>query len=90
MNLEKEIIIEGYAAFDKETGKGLNNYWSGGSQTGTNKQSLTDDIEKVSICENEKDIELLITWFNSTHKKQVNFEIKKVKLVTKTSLIRED
>ena len=90
MNLEKEEIIEGYAAFDKETGKGLNNYWSGGAQVGTNKQSLTEDIDKVTIAEDRKTIEICILWFNSTHKKQVEFEIKKVKFVTKTSLIKEN
>ena len=90
MNLEKEIIVEGYAAFDTETGKGLNNYWSGGFQTGTNKQTLTEDIDKVTITEDKKMIEIYINWFNSSHKKQVEFEIKKIKLITKISLIKED
>ena len=84
MNLEKEEIIEGYAAFDKETGKGLClrvTNW-------TNRQSLTEDIDNITISNDRKSIEMYINWFNNSHKKQVEFEIKKVKLVTKTSLIK--
>lgn len=77
-----KIEQKGYAAFDKVSGKALCNYWSGGSQTGTNKQCLVTDPERVSI-NSEENIKIYIEWYNRSHKNQIEFEIKKVK---KTSL----
>ena len=72
--LRKEIT--GYAAFDKESGRGL------GIQYGiTNRLFLTDDPDKVNLASEEM-IKTHIIWFNNTHKNQKEFEIKKVVRVT--------
>lgn len=67
----------GYCAFAPD-GKMLRNYWSGGGQTGINKQSLTTDIELASIDELSGAIEIYTYWYNSSHKNQIDFTIKKV------------
>ena len=85
MNLEKEDVIVGYAAFTAD-GKGLCNRWSGGYQTGTNVQSLTDDMSKVSIAPDKHQVETYIIWFNNTHKNKVYFTIKEVKYIVKSTL----
>ena len=73
--LRKEII--GYAAFDKESGKGL------AIQYGiTNRLSLTEDPDKVDFATNEEIVKTNIIWFNNTHKNQKEFVIKKVVRVT--------
>ena len=73
--LRKEIT--GYAAFDKESGKGL------GIQYGiTNRLSLTEDPDKVDLAPNEEMVKTHIIWFNNTHKNRKEFEIKKVVRVT--------
>ena len=73
--LRKEVI--GYAAFDKESGKGL------GIQYGiTNRLSLTEDPDKVDLSSTEEMVKTHIIWFNNTHKNQKEFVIKKVVRVT--------
>ena len=78
--LRKEIT--GYAAIEKETGKGL-----AGSYGITNRLSLTDDPDKVLILTTPDQVETHIIWFNNTHKNQKEFEIKKV---TRITSIQED
>ena len=75
--MKKETIEKGYAAFAPD-GRMLRNEWVGGGQTGTNRQTLTADIEKVSLAHSLKEVEMFINWYNSNHKKQVIFTIKKV------------
>jgi len=78
--LRKETT--GYAAIEKETGKGL--VCSYGI---TNRLSLTDDPDKVLVLPQPELIETHIVWFNNTHKNQKEFEIKKV---TRIIYIEED
>lgn len=78
MELKKVETIKGYVAFTKDGKKFLRNYWSGGSQTGTNKQSLSDDIDKMGIANSKEEVETIINWFNRTHVNQVEFDIKEV------------
>lgn len=75
--MKKETIEKGYAAFAPD-GRMLRNEWVGGGQTGTNRQTLTADIEKVSLAHSLKEVEMFINWYNSNHKKQVIFTIKEV------------
>jgi len=79
--LRKELV--GFAAIEKETGKGL-----ACSYGITNRLSLTDDPDKVLVLPQPDLIETHIVWFNNTHKNQKEFEIKKV--VRITSLVEED
>ena len=73
--LRKEVT--GYAAFDKESGKGL------AIQYGiTNRLSLTEDPDKVDFAPTEEIVKTHIIWFNKTHKNQKEFVIKKVVRVT--------
>lgn len=69
---------EGYIAISDD-GKYLKNYWVGGSQTGTNRQSLTEDISKATIKADKSELNIMIAWFNNSHKRQVPFTIKKIK-----------
>lgn len=78
--LRKEVI--GYAAFDKESGKGL-----ACSYGMTYRLSLTEDPDKVVILDDQESIKIHTVWFNNSHKNQKEFEIKKVKIVTE---IQED
>lgn len=64
---EKEIIEKGYAAFAPD-GRMLRNEWVGGGQTGTNRQTLTTDIEKVSLAHSLEEVKIFINWYNSNHK----------------------
>ena len=75
--MKKETIEKGYAAFAPD-GRMLRNEWVGGGQTGTNRQTLTANIEKVSLAHSLKEVEMFINWYNSNHKKQVIFTIKEV------------
>ena len=75
--MKKEIIEKGYAAFAPD-GRMLRNEWVGGSQTGTNRQTLTTNIEKVSLANSLKEVNMFINWYNSNHKNQVTFTIKEV------------
>jgi hypothetical protein len=79
--LRKELI--GFAAIEKETGKGL-----ACSYGITNRLSLTDDPDKVLVLPQQELVETHIVWFNNTHKNQKEFEIKKV--VRITSLVEEE
>ena len=83
--VQKGEVITGYAARAKGTNKWLRNYWSGGAQTGTNMQSLTDDKTKMSI-DTKKEIELYCYWYNKHHKKPVEFELAEVKMFTETTI----
>lgn len=67
----------GFAAFDKESGKGL-----AISYGITNRLSLTDDPLKVDIQPTPESCEIHCVWFNNTHKNKKDFEIKKVAVVT--------
>ncbi len=81
--LDRSDTIVGFAARAKGTNKWLRNKWSGGAQTGTNVQTLTNDRTKMSI--NEKGtIELYCGWYNRTHKEKVDFELVEVSMCTKT------
>ena len=75
--MKKETIKRGYAAFSPD-GRMLRNEWVGGGQTGTNRQTLTADIEKVSLADSLKEVNMFINWYNSNHKNQVIFTIKEV------------
>ena len=75
--MKKETIEKGYAAFAPD-GRMLRNEWVGGGQTGTNRQTLTADIEKVSLAHSLEEVKMLINWYNSNHKNQVTFTIKEV------------
>lgn len=81
--LRKEIT--GYAAIEKESGKGL-----ACSYGVTNRLSLTTDPDKVLILEDKSLIETHIIWFNNTHKTPKEFEIKKVARLTSIYRIQED
>ena len=85
--LEKTKTIKGFAAFVKgNPEKGLCNRWSGGSQTGTNVQSITTDIDSITISDSAKQIEIFTIWFNNNHKNKVEFEIKEVERTYTTTL----
>ena len=75
--MKKEIIKKGYAAFASD-GRMLRNEWVGGGQTGTNRQTLTTNIEKVSLANTRDEMEMYILWYNRNHKNQVTFTIKEV------------
>lgn len=75
--MKKETVEKGYAAFAPD-GRMLRNEWVGGGQTGTNRQTLTADIEKVSLAHSLKEVEMFINWYNSNHKNQVTFTVKEV------------
>lgn len=83
--MKKETIKKGYAAFAPD-GRMLRNEWVGGGQTGTNRQTLTADIEKVSLAHSFKEVEMFINWYNSNHKNQVTFTVKEVTLKTTIEL----
>lgn len=77
--MKKETIKKGYAAFAPD-GRMLRNEWVGGSQTGTNRQTLTTNIEKVSLANTRDGMETYILWYNRNHKNQVTFTVKEVTL----------
>ena len=81
--LDRSDTIVGFAARAKGTNKWLRNKWSGGAQTGTNVQTLTNDRTKMSIDE-KGTIELYCGWYNRTHKEKVDFELVEVSMCTKT------
>ena len=83
--MKKEIIKKGYAAFAPD-GRMLRNEWVGGGQTGTNRQTLTADIEKVSLANTRDGMETYILWYNRNHKNQVTFTVKEVTLKTTIEL----
>ena len=67
----------GFAAFDKESGKGLNVIH--GFETRT---SLTDDPEKVYISKSYGELDICTRWFNNQHKNQKEFIIQEVVFTT--------
>ena len=83
--MKKEIIKKGYAAFASD-GRMLRNEWVGGGQTGTNRQTLTTNIEKVSLANTRDEMEMYILWYNRNHKNQVTFTVKEVTLKTTIEL----
>ena len=83
--LDRVDTVVGFAARAKGTNKWVRNYWSGGAQTGTNVQTLTNDRTKASI-DTKKEIELYCHWYNKHHAKPVEFEIVEVEMLTKTNI----
>ena len=83
--MKKETIEKGYAAFAPD-GRMLRNEWVGGGQTGTNHQTLTTNIEKVSLANTRDEMEMYILWYNRNHKNQVTFTVKEVTLKTTIEL----
>lgn len=83
--MTKETIKKGYAAFALD-GRMLRNEWVGGAQTGTNHQTLTTDIEKISLFPTRQECEVCASWYNHNHKNQVTFAIKEVTLKTTIEL----
>ena len=83
--MKKETIEKGYAAFAPD-GRMLCNEWVGGGQTGTNRQTLTTNIEKVSLANTRDEMEMYILWYNRNHKNQVTFTVKEVTLKTTIEL----
>lgn len=83
--MKKETIKKGYAAFAPD-GRMLRNEWVGGGQTGTNRQTLTTNIEKVSLANTRDEMEMYILWYNRNHKNQVTFTVKEVTLKTTIEL----
>ena len=81
--LDRVDVITGFAARAKGTNKWLRNKWSGGAQTGTNVQSLTNDRTVMTI-DQEQNIKMYCNWYNNTHKVPVEFEIVEVARTTKT------
>ena len=81
--LDRSETICGFAARVKGTNKWLRNKWSGGAQTGTNVQALTNDRTKMSI-DQEQTIKMYCNWYNNTHKVPEEFEIVEVSMCTKT------
>lgn len=81
--LDRSDTICGFAARAKGTNKWVRNKWSGGAQTGTNVQTLTNDRTKMSIDE-KRMIEIYCEWYNHNHKEKVEFEIIEVSMCTKT------
>lgn len=81
----EETVKKGYAAFTLD-GRMLCNKWVGGAQTGTNRQTLTTDIGKVSLSPTLEEIETYTLWYNRNHKNQVTFTIKEVTLKTTIEL----
>jgi hypothetical protein len=81
--LDRSDTIVGFAARAKGTNKWVRNKWSGGAQTGTNVQTLTNDRTKMSIDE-KRMIEIYCEWYNHNHKEKVEFEIVEVSMCTKT------
>lgn len=81
--LDRSDTIVGFAARAKGTNKWLRNKWSGGAQTGTNVQTLTNDRTKMSIDE-KKMVEIYCNWYNNNHAVKVEFEIVEVSMCTKT------
>lgn len=75
--MKQETIEKGYAAFAPD-GRMLRNEWVGGGQTGTNHQTLTTNIEKVSLAHSLEEVKMFTNWYNSNHKNQVIFTIKEV------------
>lgn len=75
--MKKETVEKGYVAFAPD-GRMLRNEWVGGGQTGTNRQTLTTNIEKVSLANTRDGMETYILWYNRNHKNQVTFTIKEV------------
>ena len=74
----------GFAAFDKESGKGL------AVDFGiTNRLSLTDDPERVQLAPNPEQAKTYTVWFNNTHKNKKEFVIKKVVNVVEVKAIEE-
>lgn len=74
----------GFAAFDKESGKGL------AVDFGiTNRLSLTDDPERVHLAPNPEQTKTYTIWFNNTHKNKKEFVIKKVVNVVEVKAIEE-
>lgn len=73
--MRKEVT--GWAAFDKESRKGL-----AISYGITNQLSLTEDPLKVDIQPTPDICKIHCVWFNDTHKNKKKFEIKKVTVVT--------
>ena len=83
--LDRVDVITGFAARAKGTNKWLRNKWSGGAQTGTNVQSLTNDRTIMTI-DQEQTIKMYCNWYNNTHKVPVEFEIIEVVKTTKTTI----
>ena len=83
--MKKETVEKGYAAFASD-GRMLRNEWVGGGQTGTNRQTLTTNIEKVSLAHSLEEVNMFINWYNSNHKNQVTFTVKEVTLKTTIEL----
>lgn len=81
--------ISGYAAKAVGRDKWLRNYWSGGYQTGTNRQSLNSRPE-ATIFGTRAEAEMVCEWYNRNHKVQVEFEIIKVSKTTKTTITWEE
>ena len=84
--LDRIDTMVGYAARAKGTNKWLRNKWSGGAQTGTNVQTLTNDRTKMTIEHEKKMIEVECAWYNNNHAVQVEFEIVEVEMFTKTTV----
>lgn len=83
--LDRADTLVGYAARAKGTNKWLRNKWSGGGQTGTNVQTLTNDRTKISVDE-KKMVEVYCKWYNNSHAIPVEFEIVEVEILTKTTV----
>ncbi len=74
----------GFAAFDKESGKGL------AVDFGiTNRLSLTNDPERVQLAPTPEQAKTYTIWFNNTHKNKKEFEIKKVVNVVEIRTVEE-
>jgi hypothetical protein len=63
----------GFAAFEKESGKGLS--VTHGFETRT---ALTDDPDKVYISQSYSELDICTKWFNNSHKNKKEFIIQEV------------
>lgn len=83
----KTITETGYIAIDRaHPKKGLKNYRVGTGIYGCNMQVLTTDLEDITLAESEDCIKMYCSWYNEKNKRQVDFEIIKIKR-TKTITI---
>lgn len=73
----------GYAAIDKESGRGLNVAFT----DGINRLSLTEDPRKIHLARSASDAEIYAKWYNNSHKNKKEFEIKMVAIVTTLKIV---
>lgn len=86
--MKKQTKLTGYIVTVKEKPNTfLRVEWSGGSQTGHYRETLTTDFEAATIKAEKKELELFMIWYNASHKKKVEFEIRPVQRICTTEIL---